>query len=73
MAKTANGYVHWRWLGPAVALFAFSLLAYIGKGVDAKVDAHETRIQETEKTIAVQSEILVRIESKIDSIIKKEE
>ena len=67
-----NGTVHWKWLGPVITLVAFSLVSYIGHGVASKADANEIRIQRMETNLAVQKEILVRIETKIDSLVEKE-
>ena len=73
MSKALNGTVTWRWLGPVVFLIACALGAYIVKGVDRKVTDHELRIQNLALSAAVQQEILVRIESKIDSLLDKTE
>lgn len=73
MAKTTNGSVQWRWLGPVVLMASCAMGAYIVKGVDDKVEDHTAKIQTMDKALAVQQEILVRIETKIDSLIEAKE
>ena len=61
------------WLVTAMFAVCCGLVAHIVNGIGNKVDAHEIRIQDIDKNLAVQQEILVRIEWKIDKLIETKE